>query len=119
MDSGGGVVRPRRSAPAVGVTGATTPLGRAVLDRLASDPSRPHVVELAGEPTRTDLDGIGTIVHLATDRGAATPPAQRRAVNVHGTEQLLDAAVAAGVRRVVLLTSAMVYGAEPTNDVPL
>jgi nucleoside-diphosphate-sugar epimerase len=45
--------------------------------------------------------------------------AERRAVNVRGTEVLLDAAAAAGVRRVVLLTSAMVYGAHPGNPVPL
>jgi nucleoside-diphosphate-sugar epimerase len=32
---------------------------------------------------------------------------------------LLDAAVAAGVQRVVLVTSAMVYGAQPANPVPL
>ena len=65
------------------------------------------------------LAGVDTLVHLATDRTATTPVEQRRAVNVRGTEILLDAAAAAGVRRVVLLTSAMVYGARPGNPVPL
>ena len=43
----------------------------------------------------------------------------RRALNVRGTDVLLTAAAAAGVRRLVLLTSAMVYGANPDNQVPL
>jgi nucleoside-diphosphate-sugar epimerase len=58
-------------------------------------------------------------VHLATDRSTGTPTEERRAINVRGTEVLLDAAVSAGVQRVVLLTSAMVYGANATNPVPL
>jgi nucleoside-diphosphate-sugar epimerase len=72
------------------------------------------------DPTLANrLAGIDTLVHLATDRASTTAVADRRAVNVRGTEVLLDAAVAAGVRRVVLLTSAMVYGAFPANPVPL
>jgi nucleoside-diphosphate-sugar epimerase len=38
---------------------------------------------------------------------------------VRGTQTVLTAAAAAGVRRVVLCTSAMVYGALPQNAVPL
>jgi nucleoside-diphosphate-sugar epimerase len=119
MDSAGGRVRRRRSATAIAVTGATTPLGRALIDRLATDPSRPEIVALDDVATSADLDGTDAVVHLATDRSAATPATQRRVVNVAGTERLLDAAVASGVRRVVLLTSAMVYGANATNAVPL
>lgn len=65
------------------------------------------------------LRGIDTLVHLATDRSATTPTLDRRAVNIRGTEVLLEAAASAGVGRVVLLTSAMVYGASATNAVPL
>ena len=65
------------------------------------------------------LSGIEALVHLATDRASTTPVEDRRAVNVRGTEVLLEAAAAAGVERVVLLTSAMVYGADPANPVPL
>jgi nucleoside-diphosphate-sugar epimerase len=70
-------------------------------------------------PSAADLHGVDTVVHLATDRSAATPADIRRTTNVTGTESLLDACVEAGVRRVVLLTSAMVYGAQPSNPVPL
>ena len=40
-------------------------------------------------------------------------------LNLRCTQAVLTAAAATGVRRVVLLTSAMVYGALPDNDVPL
>jgi nucleoside-diphosphate-sugar epimerase len=118
------------------VTGGAGPLGSALVDRLAHDPAAPNVIALDTVRGQTPgvtwrvadirdpalasrLAEVDTLVHLATDRTATTPAEQRRAVNVRGTEILLDAAAAAGVRRVVLLTSAMVYGARPSNPVPL
>ncbi|HEX3900424.1 MAG TPA: NAD-dependent epimerase/dehydratase family protein [Mycobacteriales bacterium] len=118
MDSGGGRVRRRRSAGLLAVTGSATPLGSALVDMLRVGTAAAKVISIDG-PSATDLAGVDVVVHLATDRSAATPTSQRHALNVHGTEQLLDAAAAAGVRRVVLLTSAMVYGASPTNAVPI
>ena len=43
----------------------------------------------------------------------------RRTFNVRGAQTVLTAAAAGGVGRVVLVTSAMVYGARPDNPVPL
>ena len=130
------VVRRRRSAPTIGVTGAGGPLGGALVERLSHHAAKPKVIALDTERRHAPgatwrvadvrdpalasrLSGIDTLVHLATDRTVTTPAEDRRAVNVRGTEVLLDAAVAAGVQRVVLLTSAMVYGAHPANAVPL
>ncbi|MEO3750195.1 NAD-dependent epimerase/dehydratase family protein [Streptomyces sp. B6B3] len=62
---------------------------------------------------------VDVVVHLAVDFDLASDPAARTALNVRGTQTVLTAAAAAGVRRVVLCTSAMVYGALPDNDVPL
>lgn len=118
MDSGASPVRRRRSAGILAVTGSATLLGRAFVDAMRADPTAPNVISVDG-PSAADLAGVEVVVHLATDRSTATPTTQRHALNVRGTEQLLDAAVAAGVRRFVLLTSAMVYGASPTNPVPL
>jgi nucleoside-diphosphate-sugar epimerase len=118
------------------VTGAAGPLGAALVRALFEDPTGPKLVALDTEAQSmpgaswrvadirdpalaSRLAGIDVLVHLATDRAASTAEDERRAVNVRGTEVLLDAAVAAGVRRVVLLTSAMVYGAHPGNSVPL
>lgn len=62
---------------------------------------------------------VDVVVHLALDLDLASDAAARTALNVRGTQTVLTAAAAAGVRRVVLCTSAMVYGALPDNDVPL
>ncbi|WP_097229773.1 SDR family oxidoreductase [Streptomyces zhaozhouensis] len=62
---------------------------------------------------------VDVLVHLALDLDVEADPVARTAFNVRGTQTVLTAAAAAGVRRVVLCTSAMVYGALPDNDVPL
>ncbi|UCM90216.1 NAD-dependent epimerase/dehydratase family protein [Streptomyces marincola] len=64
-------------------------------------------------------DPVDVVVHLALDLDLEADPAARTAFNVRGAQTVLTAAAAAGVRRVVLCTSAMVYGALPDNDVPL
>jgi nucleoside-diphosphate-sugar epimerase len=58
-------------------------------------------------------------VHLAVDTCVGSDSSARSSLNVRGTQAVLAAAAAAGVRRVVLCTSAMVYGALPDNPVPL
>ncbi len=62
---------------------------------------------------------VDVVVHLALDLDLGSDPATRTAFNVRGTQTVLTAAPAAGVHRVVLMTSAMVYGALADNDVPL
>ncbi|WP_326598886.1 NAD-dependent epimerase/dehydratase family protein [Streptomyces sp. NBC_01803] len=62
---------------------------------------------------------VDVVVHLALDLDLEADPAARTAYNVRGAQTVLTAAAAAGVRRVVLCTSAMVYGALPDNAVPL
>lgn len=61
------------------------------------------------------LSGVDTVVHLAarvhvTDETAADPMAAFRQVNVLGTERLARSAAAAGVRRLVFLSSVKVNG---------
>jgi nucleoside-diphosphate-sugar epimerase len=63
--------------------------------------------------------GVDIVVHLAVDTSVGTDRRARTARNVRGTQTVLTAAAAAGVKRVVLCTSAMVYGAHPDNPVPL
>ena len=65
------------------------------------------------------LRGVDVVVHLAIDLDLETDAAARTAYNVRGAQTVLTAAAAAGVHRVVLCTSAMVYGAQPDNPVPL
>jgi nucleoside-diphosphate-sugar epimerase len=111
-------------------------IGRVVLDRLVADPAVGKVVAIdvrrgSGEGVvwrvgdvrdpvlATRLKGVASVVHLAVDWSLETAPDQRTALNVRGTQTVLTAAAAAGVRRVVLVTSASVYGAVADNPVPL
>ena len=133
------VVR-RRSRPAepevVAVTGAATGLGRALVERLAGRHDLAGLIGVDTAPARVDgvvwrvadvrdpllttrLLGATTVVHLATSYDVSLPALGRRALNVRGTAQLLESAREAGARRVVLCTSADVYGARPDNAVPL
>ncbi|MFJ3933543.1 NAD-dependent epimerase/dehydratase family protein [Streptomyces sp. NPDC090029] len=124
------------SQPTVLITGGAGFVGRHVVRRLlapgATDPGatvrllvhdrRVHVP--AGAPVevvRGDLcsprslrglcDGVDTLVHLAAQVGGRME--RCRAVNVGGTEALLAEAARAGVRRIVQLSTAAVYGDGP------
>ena len=78
-----------------------------------------HILDVRDPAIAEKLRGADVVVHLALDLDLETDPAARTAYNVRGTQTVLTAAAAAGVHRVVLCTSAMVYGALPDNDVPL
>jgi nucleoside-diphosphate-sugar epimerase len=109
---------PRRIA----VTGTAGGLGRALVERLARRTDLAGVVEVdsvldstVGRGLEPALAGIGTVVHLAVCYDPAADPPARRALNLRGTPLLLEACRAAGVRRVVLVTSVDVYGARPVR----
>ncbi|MFI7244175.1 SDR family oxidoreductase [Streptomyces qinglanensis] len=139
MSSSESHVRAART-PTVAVTGAAAGVGALLTERLAASEEIKQVIALderRGEVTeaqwhtmdvrdpaiadrlRGDGDPVDVVVHLALDLDLETDPVARTAYNVRGTQTVLTAAAAAGVRRVVLCTSAMVYGALQDNDVPL
>jgi nucleoside-diphosphate-sugar epimerase len=97
------------------VTGALWPLGRRVVERLTAS-GRYSVTEIQrGESAITEP--VDVLVHLAPgDHDALAARGRSAAV---GTPELLAAATEHGVRHVVLLSSAMVYGAWPNNPVPI
>lgn len=78
-----------------------------------------HILDVRDPLIAGKLKNVDVVVHLALDLDLETDAAARTAYNVRGTQTVLTAAAAAGVHRVVLCTSAMVYGALPDNDVPL
>jgi nucleoside-diphosphate-sugar epimerase len=127
---------PRDDLPVVAVTGAAHDLGLALTAKLAQSDRFSRVIaiddhrgDLTGVIWRVvdvrdpalagRLAGIDVIVHTDLDLAADSDPRARRAYNVRGAQTVLTAAAAGGVRRVVLVTSAMVYGAKPDNPVPL
>jgi nucleoside-diphosphate-sugar epimerase len=61
------------------------------------------------------LDGVDIVVHAGVVQDPAAAAATRRAGNLGGVSTLLEAAAFAGVRRVVIVSSAMVYGALADN----
>lgn len=118
------------------VTGAGGFIGRHLLARLQRDghavtalllPAEGAAGLAAARVVRGDiadpaslaglLDGHGAVVHLAARVGYGQPLEACRKVNVEGTRNLAAAAVAAGVRRFVQLSSVSVYGRVP--DRPL
>lgn len=120
----------------VAVTGAAGVLGERVAARLVASPGVKRVLavddrrgEVPGVQWRVldvrdpavaeRLSGVDVVVHLAMDLGMESDPRARSAYNVRGAQTVLTAAAAAGVPRVVLCTSAMVYGALADNEVPL
>ena len=132
-----------RSRPlTVAVTGAAGDVGSAVLRHLAElDGVRRSIglVPRGPKPERSEwpagavrrsadlldpslaerLTDVDVLVHTDLDTSPDTDPAERTRYNVRGTETVLTCAAAAGVRRVILRSSAMVYGALPDNPVPL
>ena len=126
----------RQVRPVVAVTGAAHDLGFALTARLAQSDRFSRVIaiddhrgELTGVVWRmvdvrdpmlaSRLAGIDVIVHTDLDLAPDSDAKARRAFNVRGAQTVLTAAAAGGVSRVILVTSAMVYGAHHDNPVPL
>ncbi|MFS1300355.1 NAD-dependent epimerase/dehydratase family protein [Streptosporangium longisporum] len=126
----------RSRPPVVAVTGAASGLGRAFLTKVASSADFRRVVAIdeqrgdvpdvtwrvidVRDPLLANrISDIDVLVHLSVDYTLGADPAERRAYNLRAAQTVLTASAAARVRRVVLVTSAMVYGAAPDNPVPL
>jgi nucleoside-diphosphate-sugar epimerase len=113
------------------VTGATGLLGSHVVERLvrrgesvvalARSASDTRFLESLGVPVRRGdllepeslsgaLAGVGQVVHCAAKVGEWGPPAEIRAQIEGASANLRAACVAAGVKRVVHVSSVMVYG---------
>jgi nucleoside-diphosphate-sugar epimerase len=126
------------STHVVAVTGVSGYLGRRLLALLDADAAVERVVgidvaePLAGSPKldfhQVDvrdarlvkvLPGVDVLVHLAFQVDPIRDEERMRAINVDGTRNVLEAAGATGVRKLIQASSATVYGAHPDNDFPL
>jgi nucleoside-diphosphate-sugar epimerase len=119
------------------VTGAASPLGRRAAALAAEDPTvdrvvaldrgvlsppipgvEAHALDLAAGDLKGIFEGASTVVHLAELSG---PEVVEDGVVGDGAlaRRVLDAASAVGAQHVVLLSSAIVYGAWANNPVPI
>jgi nucleoside-diphosphate-sugar epimerase len=78
-----------------------------------------RVADVRDPALASKLEGVDVVVHADMDTSVDTDPRQRRAFNLRGAQTVLTVAAAERIGRVVLLSSAMVYGARPDNPVPL
>lgn len=132
---------PAESAPAVLVTGAAGMLGRGLLAALAAGRTpvravvatdlRPvaaaercagivyavHDVRASGLEALLRAHAIDTVVHLASivTPGPHDDRASAYAVDVDGSRRVLDACLAAGVKRLVVSSSGAAYGYHADN----
>ena len=136
-------VRARRGTLSVAVTGAASPVGdrivRALLERSAAGGAIGTVVGLGTERggaegadwRLVDLDspdlasalrGVDALVHVAASTNLAADlrlTSRTRRERATREIQTVVISAAAGVARLVVVSSAMAYGASPGNPVPL
>ena len=127
---------PKKAGATVAVTGAAGVIGQVLLRLLVEHPEVAKVVavdvrrgtvegpvwkigDVRDPVVAQRLAGADAVVHLAVDWSLQTPQAERSALNVRGTQTVVTAAAAAGIPRVVVVTSASVYGALEENPTPL
>ncbi|HLF41398.1 MAG TPA: NAD-dependent epimerase/dehydratase family protein, partial [Acidimicrobiia bacterium] len=72
-----------------------------------------HLVDVATSELRPLLEGVDVVVHLAGVHDAIPDVDLMARVNVAGSRRVLEAAGAAEVGKVVVVSSATVYGAWP------
>jgi nucleoside-diphosphate-sugar epimerase len=115
------------------VTGAAGFLGSHVTELLLERGDRPRVMIRPGEnmgartgadvdihtadiadrtALETALDGVDLVLHCAARTGPWGPEAEYQRTNVRGLEMLVRTALAAGVRRLVHVSSATVHGVD-------
>ncbi|HVF54036.1 MAG TPA: NAD-dependent epimerase/dehydratase family protein [Actinomycetota bacterium] len=122
----------------VAITGSSGYLGTRLVQALCSSPGIDRVLGFdAVEPRYTHerfvpdrfdirdpalaarLKGVDVVVHLAFVMDPIKDESRMRSINVDGSHNVLRAAGAAGVRKIVYTSSAVVYGAHPDNPIPL
>src|SRR5271154_1556028 len=131
---------PKRSGLTVAVTGPTGEIGRAVLGALEHSPGVRHVLGMARRPfdpaahgwkkvsyRQGDVLDPTAVAELVVDADVVVHlaflimggPRETRSVNLEGSRNVFQAAVSAGVKRLVYTSSVAAYGFHAENPQPL
>jgi UDP-glucose 4-epimerase len=78
-----------------------------------------HLADVLHSELKPLLEDVDVLVHLASVVDPIPDEALMARVNVDGTRRVLDAAAAVGIKKVVRVSSAAVYGAWADNRLPL
>ncbi len=78
-----------------------------------------HQTDLRHEDLKPIFEGATTLVHLATSFGPSSDGVDAGGDEIDATRRVLEAAAATGIKRIVILSSAMVYGAWAHNPIPV
>lgn len=102
------------------VAGTSLLAGR-VTERLVADAVGLRRIDVRDTPADRDaaLEGVGTLVLLDVAAGDDLDGTGGSSIDLVAVRELLASAAHADVRALVVLSSAMVYGAHPDNPVPL
>lgn len=100
------------------VLGADSEVGQRLLGRLSGTPVDLRTMR-DGAVDEGAFAGAGTLIVLGSGRGPDLDGRGGAEFDLAAVRAALGAATKAGVRQVVVLSSAMVYGAWPDNPVPL
>jgi UDP-glucose 4-epimerase len=107
----------RLTAPEAGLAEVRGLARRQPPDRAPYDRAQWHLADLGAEGSEPGVaafvDGVDAVVHLAWALEPGRRPDQLRRVNVGGTRRVARAAVAAGVRQFVHMSSLGAYAAGP------
>jgi len=87
--------------------------------RPTDDKVQAHRVDITSADLAPLVERADVLVHLALDADTELRRGGAARVNIGGTRRLLEAATEAEVPHVVVVTSAMVYGAWPNNPLPM
>jgi UDP-glucose 4-epimerase len=127
---------PKPSPRVVAVTGASGYIGERIVERLVAEPSIERVIGIDVRPSPIEhpkltsvvrdvtapLDTlfkrarVDTVLHLAFVLRQLRDREESQRINVGGASNVLWACEAAGVTRIVLMSSSTVYGPHPDND---
>ncbi|MCY3560702.1 MAG: NAD-dependent epimerase/dehydratase family protein [bacterium] len=138
VSAGGGERAGAPSRPlVVAITGVAGSIGSRLAARLAARTGEVRVVGVDPQPLQSQLDaelrqgdlrtddvaamlrGVDVVAHLGSAFDPRRDGLDSANLDIEMVRRLLAAASAANVSGVVLMSSAMVYGAWPTNPVPL